>query len=128
MTARESDPFHDDDITQEEFEAAVTMNFPQITIEDPAAVGAWLDQQQPDVSGSPQRPTYGISGWAVVYWTGETHIVPTGFTPEGLLANLRSKLTEHDPLAKLHKDAAALGFGLVANAEVRHGAKDAVLD
>ena len=92
------------------------MNFPLITIPDPAAVGAWLDREQPDISGSPLRPTHGISGWAVVYWTGETHIVPVGATPDELLANLRGKLAEHDPLARLRKDAEALGFGLVANA------------
>ena len=81
MNARESDPMHDDyNMTQEQFEQAATMNFPLITIPDPAAVGAWLDQEQPDISG-PARPTYGINGWCLVYWTGETHIVPIGATP-----------------------------------------------
>ena len=115
MNARDNDPFHDDNLTQEEFEAAMNANFPLITIPDPAAVGKWLDEQQPDVSGSPLRPTYGFYGWQACYWTGEAHIVPMGETPEGLLANLRAKLAENDPLAKLHEDAAALGFGLVAN-------------
>ena len=91
------------------------MNFPQITIPDPVAVGRWLDEVQPDVSGSPLHPSYGVNGWQVCHWTGVTHIVPNGATPEELLANLRAKLAEHDPLAKLRKDAEALGFGLVAN-------------
>ena len=112
MNARDNDPFHDDNLTQEEFGAAMNANLPLITIPDPAAVGKWLDEQQPDVSGSPLRPTHGISGWAVVYWTGETHIVPVGATPDELLANLRGKLAEHDPLAKLRKDAGALGYAL----------------
>ena len=113
MNARESDPTHDDyNMTQQEFEQAATMNFPTITIPDPAAVGAWLDQEQPDISG-PTRPTYGINGWCLVYWTGETHIVPLGATPEDLLASLRDKLKEHDPLAKLRKNAEAHGYVLM---------------
>jgi hypothetical protein len=86
------------------------MNFPTITIPDPAAVGAWIDQDQPEAS--PARPTYGMSGWATVFWTGTTHIVPTGETPEEMLANLREKLTEYSPLAKLRKDAEAAGYAL----------------
>ena len=119
MTARESDPFHDDNLTQEEFGAAMNANLPLITIPDPAAVGKWLDEQQPDVSGSPLRPTYGFYGWQACYWTGVTHIVPSGATPDELLANLRAKLAEHGPLAKLRKDAEALGFGLVANVQAK---------
>ena len=108
MTDRESDPFHDDNLTQEEFEAAMNANFPLITIPDPVAVGKWLDEQQPDIS-SPQRPTFGIYGWQVCHWTGVTHIVPNGATPEELLVNLRAKLAEHDPLAKLRKEWEAMG-------------------
>ena len=84
------------------------MNFPLITIPDPAAVGAWLDQEQPDKS-SPSRPTYGVYGWQVCHWTGETHVVPSGATPEDLLTSLRAKLAEHDPLAKLRKEWEAMG-------------------
>ena len=88
------------------------MNFPTITIPDPAAVGAWIDQEQPDISG-PARPTYGINGWQVCHWTGETHIVPSGATPEDLLANLRDRLKEHDPVAKLRKNAESHGYVLM---------------
>ena len=84
-----------------------------ITIPDPAAVGAWLDKEQPD-KGSPQRPTFGINGWQVCHWTGETHIVPSGATPEELLANLRAKLAELDPLAKAREQLEAAGYAVIA--------------
>ena len=88
------------------------MIFYSITIPDPAAVGKWLDQEQADKS-SPHRPTFGAYGWQVCHWTGQTHIVPSGATPEELLADLRAKLAEHDPLAKLRKEAEAMGFALM---------------
>ena len=112
MTARDNDPFHDDNLTQEEFEAAMNMNFPLITIPDPVAVGNFLNN---DFGSDYHNPSFGLCGWSCLHWDGVTHHHAQGATPYELLANLRAKLTEHDPLAKLHKDAAALGFGLVAN-------------
>ena len=89
------------------------MTFTTITIPDPAEVGAWLDKEQPD-KGSPQRPTFGIYGWQVCHWTGESHIVPCGATPEELLANLRAKLAEHDPLAKAREQLESAGYAVIA--------------
>lgn len=110
---RQDDPMNDDyNMTQEQFEeAASAMNFPTVTIPDPAAVGRWLDEHQPGNLNA--RPTYGVHGWYECRWTGKEHIVAGGDTPEALLADLRAKLAEHDPLAKLRKEAEAAGYALI---------------
>lgn len=113
MNARESDPMYDDyNMTQEQFQQAATMNFPTITIPDPSAVGAWLDQEQPGKAGC-HMPTFSDE-WAVCHWyAGSDYVYARGATPESLLAAIRDKLKEHDPLAKLRKDAEARGFALM---------------
>ena len=115
MNARESDPMHDDNITQEEFKQAATMNFPTITIPDPVAVGAWLDEQVPSKSGAQQPSFDGF--WSVCHWHMPTdYVFARADTPEALLADIRAKLAEHDPLDKLRKDAEAHGYELTPKA------------
>ena len=111
MNARDCDPFADDDITQGEFEEAMTANFPTITIPDPAAVGAWLDEQQP--GSFPARVSYTAGNMYCVHWpVGNDCVIPYGATPDELLVNLRAKIAERDPVAKLAKDAAEAGYSL----------------
>ena len=109
---RQDDPMHDDNITQEQFEKAAIMNFPTISIPDPAAVGKWLDQEQPGKAG-PHLPTYS-DAWAVCHWhTGGDYVYARAETPEALLNEIRAKLTESDPLAKLRKEAEQHGYALM---------------
>ena len=106
MTDRESDPFHDDNLTQEEFEAAMNANFPQITIPDPVAVGKWLDEQ----TGEPwHTPSYGTQGWSCLHWDGVTHQHARGPTHQYLLGEINRLLAENDPIAKLRKEWEAMG-------------------
>ena len=109
MTARESDPFHDDNLTQEEFEAAMNANFPLITIPDPLAVGKWLDDNALTRHG--HRPVYGRAGWSNVFFLADCSdsLVSTAETPELLLSDILRKIGERDPLAKLRKEWEALG-------------------
>jgi len=89
------------------------MNFPTITIPDPAAVGKWLDEQVP--SPDPHRVSLMAScGWVCFHWITTTRwLEAEGNTPEELLADIRAKLAELDPLAKLRKDAESHGYALM---------------
>lgn len=90
------------------------MNFPQITIPDPAAVGKWLDEQLPNRDGSAHQPSRYGNGWVVLYWTsGSTYVSARADTPEALLADIRRQLAENDPLAKLRKEAEQHGYALM---------------
>ena len=110
MNARESDPFHDDNLTQEEFEAAMNANFPLITIPDPVAVGKWLDERLPNCHGC--SASFGRTGWTASHWTDGIWTYGQGGLPEDVLSDIRRQLAENDPLAKLRKDAGALGYAL----------------
>ena len=86
------------------------MNFPTVTIPDPAAVGKWLDEQVPTYDNSPHYPQWWNGAWAVLHWMPEAKSVTAkGDSPELVLADLREKLAEHDPLAKLRKEWESLG-------------------
>lgn len=89
------------------------MNFPQITIPDPAAVGKWLDEQVK--VQYPIKPLYGIAGWtALFYPRGQFDSeVSHGDTPDELLADIKEKLIARDPLAKLRKEAEQHGYALM---------------
>ena len=90
------------------------MNFPLITIPDPAEVGHWLDRKLPD--DDCHAPMYSKTGWyGSHYPRGGPMIHGEGDTPESLLADIRRQLAERDPVAKLRKEAEAAGFSLVAN-------------
>jgi len=82
------------------------MNFPTITIPDPASVGKWLDEEVPQIC--PHRPSFGVE-WSVFHWHGSEHFIATSDTPEALLADIRRQLAENDPLAKLRKEWIAAG-------------------
>ena len=112
MNARESDPFHDDNLTQEEFEAAMNANFPLITIPDPAAVQVMLMDAFPEAYLA--AASYDQRGWSMFAFLHGRKDDPTGRgeTPEDALADLRAKLAENDPLAKLRKQAAEAGYEL----------------
>lgn len=85
------------------------MNFPTITIPDPAAVGKWLDGQVPTQYS--HRAVYGVAGWTSLFYPfGRIESeVATGNTPEELIADIQAKLAANDPLAKLRKDWIAAG-------------------
>ena len=82
-----------------------------ITIIDPADLGKWLDQEQP-CRGN-HSPFYGAEGWHCVHWiaAGEW-ITANSPTADGLLQNIREKLAEIDPIARLKRQAEAAGFAL----------------
>ena len=89
------------------------MNFPLITIPDPAAVGAWLDQEL-GVIALPHRPQYGPSGWHCNHWhVSNDFLTATGNSIPELVEDIRSKLAASDPLAKLRKEAEAAGYALM---------------
>lgn len=89
------------------------MNFPTVTIPDPAAVGKWLDEQVPTQYS--HRAVYGVAGWTSLFYPfGRIESeVATGDTPEALLADIQARLAANDPLAKLRKEAEAMGYGLL---------------
>ena len=91
------------------------MNFPTVTIPDPAAVGRWLDQEQP--AASAHSVSYIRGKFFSIHWLpGNTPIDAYGSNPDALLADIRAKLAELDPLAKLRKDAEAHGYELTPKA------------
>jgi len=82
------------------------MNFPTITIPDPASVGKWLDEQ----TGVDMHKAVREAGaWSCLHWDGNRHYSATGETPEALLADIRRQLAENDPLEKLRKEWIAAG-------------------
>ncbi len=82
------------------------MNFPTITIPDPAAVGKWLDEQ---TGKDWHAAAYGPHGWSCLHWDGTTHFHARGPTPEYMLGEINSHLANKDPLAKLRKEWEAMG-------------------
>lgn len=100
---------HDDNITQEEFEKAAAMNFPQITIPDPAAVEAMLDEAFPHAML--RHAAFDKDGWRMFAMMHGTRDDPIGkgATPEDALVDLKTKLAENDPLEKLRKEWVAAG-------------------
>ena len=86
------------------------MNFPRITIPDPAAVGKWLDEQVPCVC--PHRPRFN-DGWQVIHWHNSEAMHANGSDHEALLADIRRQLAESEPLAKLRKEAEQHGYALM---------------
>jgi hypothetical protein len=88
------------------------MNFPAITIPDPAAVGKWLDEELPQHSGG--HTAHYSNEWAVCHWhTPGDYIYVRSATPEGLLVNIRAKLAQMDPLYKLRAEADKHGYALI---------------
>lgn len=111
---RQDDPMHDDyNMTQEEFEeTASAMNFPSITIQDPAAVGAWLDQHLP--ARSPHLVSYLRGKFFTIHWMdGGGSIDVFGVTPEELIENIRAELAKNEPLERIRKEAEAHGYALM---------------
>lgn len=88
------------------------MNFPQITIPDPAAVGKWLDEQVPGHCA--HEPAVYDGNWRVTHWDSyiDCFTVSAG-SPEMLLPAIQRKREERDPLKKLRDEAKALGYGLM---------------
>lgn len=108
---RQDDPMHDDYITQEEFERAATMK--TIIIEDPAQVKELLDLELGINTGG-HHPLFTRDGWRASHWVaGIEYVDGTGSTAAELLADLKAKIAEHDPLAKLRKEAEAHGYALM---------------
>ena len=90
------------------------MNFPTITIPDPAAVGKWLDCEEPQSHSRDHIVHYTSGNLSTMHWIEPCEYVDAkGSTPDELLVNLRAKLAEHDPLAKPRKEAEARGFALM---------------
>jgi len=89
------------------------MTFPTITIPDPAAVQAMMDEQFP--TSMLRHASFDKDGWRMFAMMHGTRDDPTGkgATPEEALADLRAKLAENDPLAKLRKEAEQHGFALM---------------
>lgn len=88
--------------------------FPTITIPDPAAVGKWLDEQL-EIGSSHSNPSFATDrGWHHLHWFSPCeYVVGAGETPEALLADIRRQIAENDPLAKLRKEAEAVGYALM---------------
>lgn len=88
------------------------MNFPTITIPDPAAVQAMLVEAFPESYLA--AASYDHRGWSMFAFLRGRKEDPTGHgaTPEEALADLRAKLAATDPLAKLAKQAAEAGYAL----------------
>ena len=93
------------------------MNFPTITIPDPAAVGAWLDEQVPQCNGWTHGVHYRHGAYSTMHWiTPGSYVDAQATSPENLLANLRANLAALDPLAKLRKEAEQHGYELTPKA------------
>jgi len=91
------------------------VNFPTITIHDPAAIAAWIDKERP--GRFPTRVSYTQDGRFVAsYWLGMDCLFPAGKTPNELMACLVKQIEEADPVAKLARDAAAAGYELTPKA------------
>ena len=90
------------------------MNFPLITIPDPAAVGAWLDEQVPQAYEWKHHIVFSRGRLSTMHWTSaSTYVDADGKTFDELLANLRHAIESAAPLAKLRKDAESHGFALM---------------
>jgi hypothetical protein len=83
-----------------------------ITIEDPQEVKELLDLELGSNIGG-HHPMFTRDGWRASHWTGSIEYVDgTGATAAELLADLRDKIANYDPLAKLRKEADKAGYTL----------------
>lgn len=93
------------------------MNFPTITIPDPAAVGKWLDEQLGDEHMVAHNPHFSDRGWSFLHYYKGKHLFSCEATPEEAMQKLREQIAEMDaltdPLAKLRKEAEAMGYALM---------------
>jgi hypothetical protein len=84
-----------------------------ITIEDPAQVKELLDRELGSNIGG-HHPIFTRDGWRASHWTGSIEYVDgSGATAAELLADLRDKIANYDPLAKLRKEAEKAGYALM---------------
>jgi len=92
------------------------VNFPQITIPDPAAVQAMLLAEFPESYLA--AASYDHRGWSMFAFLRGRKEDPTGHgaTPEECLADLKEKMAACDPLAKLRKEAEQHGYELTPKA------------
>jgi hypothetical protein len=84
-----------------------------ITIEDPAQVKELLDRELGSNIGG-HHPIFTRDGWRASHWTGSIEYVDgSGATASELLADLRDKISNYDPLTKLRKEAEKAGYALM---------------
>jgi hypothetical protein len=84
-----------------------------ITIEDPAQVKELLDRELGSNIGG-HHPMFTREGWRASHWTGSTEYVDgTGATASELLADLRDKIANYDPVTKLRAEAEKAGYALM---------------
>jgi hypothetical protein len=91
------------------------MTFKTITIPDPAEVGAWLDRELPN--SMRHHVIYRATGWFTMSWPNKqpySYVEAESDTPQKLLAELRRKLGELDPLAKAREQLEAAGYAVIA--------------
>lgn len=93
------------------------MNFPTITIPDPAAVGKWLDDELPDEHGLPHRPIFIYDQWCLSHFYNGRNLTSFHPSPEEGLADLKRQIAaideDRDELTKVRKQAAKLGYALM---------------
>jgi hypothetical protein len=83
-----------------------------ITIEDPAQVKELLDLEL-GINIGGHHPMFTRDGWKASHWVGSTEYVDgTGTTAAELLADLRDKIANYDPLTKLRAEAEKAGYSL----------------
>jgi hypothetical protein len=84
-----------------------------ITIEDPQEVKELLDRELGSNIGG-HHPMFTREGWRASHWTGSIEYVDgSGATAAELLADLRHKISNYDPLAKLRAEAEKAGYALM---------------
>jgi hypothetical protein len=84
-----------------------------ITIEDPQEVKELLDRELGSNIGG-HHAMFTRDGWRASHWTGSTEYVDgSGATAAHLLADLRDKISNYDPLSKLRKEAKKAGYALI---------------
>jgi hypothetical protein len=83
-----------------------------ITIEDPQEVKELLDRELGSNIGG-HHPMFTRDGWKASHWTGSRYFDGTGSTASELLADLRDKIANYDPLAKLRAEAEKAGYALM---------------
>lgn len=93
------------------------MNFPTVTIPDPAAVGKWLDDELPDEHGLPHRPIFICDQWLLSHFHKGKSLSSTGASPEECIADLKRQIVNidegRDELDKVRKQAEKLGYALM---------------
>ena len=90
------------------------MNFPLITIPDPAEVDHWLDREIPEAQDGNHLASYDRDGWSAMHWMGRNDgfVTGRGPTPEAMLADIREKVAAADPIANLRRQAEEAGYEL----------------